>query len=205
MEFEICPICLDSFSTGITTITKICNHKFHLSCLQKCGKSCPLCRTPLASANTFLTMDQVLYFYSEIPQISSLNVLTPRRDNQQVTLIWTNKFSLEWPDQVYVYSYSHNDDFDDGSLILICKSFKTHVKFYKLFYNGNWDYSFFSQLDYINVEDSMYLIDSFQVTFPMEIATHYQAILIAIEYCHDTDFINKKHMFIKKYEYNVDF
>lgn len=40
-----CPICLDSLETEECSVTIICEHSFHLECLQKWeDESCPICR-----------------------------------------------------------------------------------------------------------------------------------------------------------------
>jgi hypothetical protein len=47
-----CPICMDAIEIGRNSVTTICGHKFHASCLLKCvshlGLSCPYCRSNMA-------------------------------------------------------------------------------------------------------------------------------------------------------------
>lgn len=53
-----CSICLESLANNTKIVTtKECNHKFHLSCLNKWVKenpSCPYCRCELKTKKSFL-------------------------------------------------------------------------------------------------------------------------------------------------------
>jgi len=40
---EDCPICYEPM-LDVNICVTICNHKFHINCLMKCGNSCPMCR-----------------------------------------------------------------------------------------------------------------------------------------------------------------
>jgi len=69
-----CPICYNAIFTIDVCITA-CHHKFHASCLKKCGKTCPMCRTPIIFNTSALGIPAGTYTSTEyLEQLRQRNI-----------------------------------------------------------------------------------------------------------------------------------
>lgn len=54
-DYQNCAVCLEDLNEKPSLLTTVCNHTFHLDCLQKCTGPCPVCRYDHSGLNETLS------------------------------------------------------------------------------------------------------------------------------------------------------